>query len=954
MRICRLAEKMQATIVEVLKQAERLGIEADTPLSHVSSADEKRLKEVFAKRSAADIERENAARQAKLGEKRKRAADRGSDALKSERAVLEGNRKRAAEMDAVKKGKPAGKPEEPAPAPEPAAPAPEQPKPAPEPPAPVAEQPAVTPEPPATAAAEQPKPPAAVETPKAAAPVKPAEAKPVAPARPAAPAAATPAKPAPGAPGPAKPAEAKQDQRAAPPAPQKPAPAPAPAPSAPPQKGPPPSNPQRPPAQQQSKPPFQQKPPKPKPARYVVEEEHEDTVAAPFIGRFAKTDPRDQSKPTRPMGPNKPGGRPPFQRPPQQRGGPPFQQQQQRGGPPQGGWQQQRGGSQRPPPPPPVQEATVAPDHVITLRGAVTVKDLAEQLGLRPNRLIADLMQLNILASINQRVEIDVAQKIAEKYGYKIEIERAKRDAERKPILRSEDADDAIPEDKSEDLQPRPPVVTFLGHVDHGKTSLMDRIRNTRVASGEAGGITQHIGAYTVEISGRKITFLDTPGHAAFSAMRARGASLTDIAVIIIAADDGIMPQTREVIRQAQQAGVQIMVAINKCDLPTAKPDRVRQMLQGEGLTPEEWGGDLICAEVSAITGKGVDHLLEMILLQADVLELTANPLRRADGYVIEAQLEQGLGPTATLLVMGGTLNVGDIVLCGEHFGRIRGLIDDRGIRVKSAGPATAVKCMGLSGVPEAGAEFRVMLNDKRARDLAERAGEERKQIELSSSKATSLDALMSQMKSNQRRELAVIVKADTQGSAEAIVEALKSIKSEKVVLNIISSGIGNVSATDVNKAMAGKALLLGFSIACETGVQQLARHVGVRVNTFRIIYELIDFIKQRMLDLLSPEYKEVIRGHAEIRAAFDIGKMGRVAGCQLLDGVLKSDGRYRVFRKKEKVWDGKLASLKHFQNEVSEVTGSQECGIFFNGYEEFQVGDIVECYALEELPRTL
>lgn len=563
-------------------------------------------------------------------------------------------------------------------------------------------------------------------------------------------------------------------------------------------------------------------------------------------------------------------------------------------------------------------------------------------------------MQLNILASINQRVELDVAQKIAEKYGFKVELERAKRSVERRPVLRSEDADDDIPEDKPEDMLPRPPVVTFLGHVDHGKTSLMDRIRNTRVVKGEAGGITQHIGAYTVDVSGRKITFLDTPGHAAFSAMRARGAMLTDIAVIIIAADDGVMPQTREAIKAAQQAGVQIMVAINKCDLPVAKPDRVRQMLQRDGLTPEEWGGDIICTEVSAMTGQGIDQLLEMILLQTDMLELTANPNRRADGYVIEAQLEQGLGPTATLLVMGGTLNVGDVVLCGEHFGRVRGLIDDRGRRVKSASPATAVKCMGLSGVPEAGAAFRVMLNEKRARGLAEEAAEERKLVELSSTKATSLDALMDQLKETQRRELALIVKADTQGSAEAVCEALGEIKSEKVSLNIIHSTIGNVSATDINKAAAGEAIVVGFSVNCDAGVQQLARHHSVRVNTFRIIYELLDFVKQRMLDLLPPEYKEVIKGHAEIRAIFDIGKTGRVAGCQLLDGVIRADAMFRVFRKKEKLWEGKLASLKHFQNEVSEITGAQECGILFSGFEEFQVGDTVECYALEELPRTL
>ena len=679
---------------------------------------------------------------------------------------------------------------------------------------------------------------------------------------------------------------------------------------------------------------------KTKTTRHKADEdlEPEEQIAAAFIGQKVKGDAREIPKPSRSM-----AGQKHDKVLPPPRGGLRAQQQRVKGREPLPQRAQ------------PVADARqVPPDRVILLRGAVVVKDLAEKLGLRPNRLIADLMQLNILASINQRVEFDVAQKVADKYGYKVEVERQKRSTERKPVLKSDDADDAIPDDTPESCVPRPPVVTFLGHVDHGKTSLMDRIRNTRVASGEAGGITQHIGAYTVEINGRKITFLDTPGHAAFSAMRARGANLTDIAVIIIAADDGIMPQTREAIKHAQQAGVQIMVAINKCDLPTAKPDRVRQMLQSEGLTPEEWGGDVICAEVSAVTGTGIDHLLEMILLQADMLELAANPDRRADGYVVEAQLEQGLGPTATLLITGGVLKVGDIILCGEYFGRIRGLIDDRGRRVKSAAPATAVKCMGLSGVPEAGAHFRVMLNDRRARSLAEKSAEERKQVELVSSKATSLDALMSQMKNDLKRELAVIVKADTQGSSEAICEALREIKSEKVTLNIISEAIGNVSATDVNKAAAGHALVLGFNVGCETGVQQQARHDGVRIATFRIIYELIDFTTQRMLDLLPPEYKEVVKGHAAIKAIFDIGKTGRIAGCQMLDGALQFSARYRILRNKEAIWDGKLQTLKHFQNEVSEVSGSQECGIAFSGFEEFAEGDTVECYVLEELPRSL
>jgi len=857
---------MSTSSLEVLKQADALDIEAYSPLSQLDTADASRLQEVFAKRSANDIEAENAARAARYQEKRAAAATRRAAQLQTELAVLEANRARALEMDAKARGL-----------------APE---------VPVVEAPAETPATPA------------------ATPAVPAAAPVLDLVTPVDQAAATPAPAAPAAKVKTATKDAAKD-------------------AAPPARAATPAT----KVGDRAAKTVAKTAAKPKPPRYADDDElgPEDDLASAFIDRISKGSSRELPKATRTQvqksGREKESGRIAARGTPGQRPG-------------------VRAPSQR--------DTSVPPDRVIPLRGAVVVKELAEKLGLRPNRLIADLMQLNILASINQRVELDVAQKVAEKYGFKIELERAKRSVERRPVLRSEDADDDIPEDKPEDMLPRPPVVTFLGHVDHGKTSLMDRIRNTHVVKGEAGGITQHIGAYTVDVSGRKITFLDTPGHAAFSAMRARGAMLTDIAVIIIAADDGVMPQTREAIKAAQQAGVQIMVAINKCDLPVAKPDRVRQMLQRDGLTPEEWGGDIICTEVSAVTGKGIDQLLEMILLQTDMLELTANPNRRADGYVIEAQLEQGLGPTATLLVMGGTLNVGDVVLCGEHFGRVRGLIDDRGRRVKSATPATAVKCMGLSGVPDAGAAFRVMLNEKRARGLAEEAAEERKLAELSSTKATSLDALMDQLKETQRRELALIVKADTQGSAEAVCEALGEIKSEKVSLNIIQSAIGNVSATDVNKAAAGEAIVVGFSVSCDAGVQQLARHHSVRVNTFRIIYELLDFVEQRMLDLLPPEYKEVVKGHAEIRAIFDIGKTGRVAGCQMLDGVIRADAMFRVFRKKEKLWEGKLASLKHFQNEVSEITGAQECGILFSGFEEFQVGDTIECYALEELPRTL
>lgn len=590
----------------------------------------------------------------------------------------------------------------------------------------------------------------------------------------------------------------------------------------------------------------------------------------------------------------------------------------------------------------------------ISIRGAVIVKDLAAKLNIKPNRLIADLMGLKILASINQRVEPAIATKVAEKYGFKVTIEHARDKAAAKPVLKAIDADDLIPEDPPETLKPRAPVITFLGHVDHGKTTLMDWIRKAHVAAGEAGGITQQISAYQVELAGKKITFLDTPGHAAFSAMRARGAQITDIAVLIVAADDGIMPQTEECIKVCRQTGVQIMVAITKADKPTANIDRVKQQLQKRGLTPEDWGGDIICCPVSGVTGQGVDTLLENILVQAEVLELQANPDRRANGFVIESELQQGLGPCATLLVTGGTLKVGDAILIGEHFGKVRALIDDHGRRIKEAPPATPVKCTGLSGVPEAGAEFRVMLDEKRARTLAEQTAQEKKEQELSTSKAATLDALMSAMAAEGKRELNVIVKSDTQGSLEAIVQALNEIKSEKVGLNIIGTGTGNVSLTDVKSAAAGKSIVVGFDIGTDSGVQQQARHDGVRINSFRIIYELLDHVKNSMLDLLPPEYKEVVLGHAEIKAIYDIGKLGKIAGSQMLDGKLVAKEKYRILRNKAQVWDGKVQTLRHFKDEVKEVTGQQECGVCFANFEGFQVGDTIECYSLEELPRSL
>lgn len=596
----------------------------------------------------------------------------------------------------------------------------------------------------------------------------------------------------------------------------------------------------------------------------------------------------------------------------------------------------------------------------LQLDGPVTVKELAELMGVRPNLLIMDLMGLNVLASINQMLEMSVIQKVAEKYGFAAEVEeRSKRSAERKPQLKSEDADDEIPEDKPEEMKLRPPVVTFLGHVDHGKTTLMDYIRKAHVAAGEAGGITQHIAAYTIELEQRDdngnkrlITFVDTPGHSAFESMRARGANITDIAVIIVAADDGVMPQTREAIKHARNAGVQMLVAVTKCDKPDANPMRVYQMLQGEGLTPSTWGGDIECCEVSGTTGQGVEDLLETILIQADVMELQANPNRRANGAVIESQLEQGLGPTATLLVQGGTLHVGDVVLCGEHYGKVRSLIDERGKPTKSAGPSIAVKCTGLSGVPEAGSEFRVMLNEKRARELAEKTAEANKLQSLSAAQSSIMADWTKRLEADGKGELDVIVKGDAQGTAEAVVECLKGIVSQKVSLKILYSGVGSVTAADVQRAKG--AIVVGFGVNCEPGVQAMARQNGVRINTFRIIYELIEHVKRCMLELIAPEYKEVVRGHAEIRQVFDISKLGKIAGCQMTDGSLTFKGKFRIYRGKTQIFDGAVVTMKHFKDDVKEIGPAQECGLGFGSFEEFREGDTVECYEMEELPKTL
>ena len=623
----------------------------------------------------------------------------------------------------------------------------------------------------------------------------------------------------------------------------------------------------------------------------------------------------------------------------------------------------------KPTPPPgrvesvPPRPATAAPaakselpkaagQKTIHLRASIVVKDFADQLGMRPNQVIAELMGMNVLASINERIETSIARKLAEKHGFVVELDKK---AEHKPVTRKGTVEvEEEDEDPAEQLVPRPAVVTMLGHVDHGKTSLLDRIRDASVAKGESGGITQHIGAYTVDVAGRGITFLDTPGHAAFTAMRARGANLTDIAIIVVAADDGIMPQTREAIQHARAAEVTMIVAINKTDLPAANVDRVLQQLQAEGLSPEEWGGDVVCCKVSAQTGAGIDHLLEMILLQAEMLELKANPHRRASGFVIEARLEPGMGPTANLLVTRGTLKVGDALLCGTLSGRVRALISDHGVKIKQALPSMPVKCLGLPGVPEAGASWRVCTSDKIAKIKAQEAKAQIVQQPAAAPRRTSIEQLFGEIEGSDKLELKIILKTDTQGSVEAITHALQDIKSEKVALRIILGGIGNITVNDVNLASASHALILGFHVATESDVHLVAKREDVPIRLHQVIYELIDQVREAMTGLLAPVINERVTGRAEVKQIFNIGKQVNIAGCMVTQGSVSARARVRVLRKGDELFKGAILTLKHFQDTVSEVREGQECGIRLAGFVDYEEGDVLEFYELDEIKQSL
>ncbi len=608
----------------------------------------------------------------------------------------------------------------------------------------------------------------------------------------------------------------------------------------------------------------------------------------------------------------------------------------------------------------PVEEETPDSNVIELKKPKIVVKDFAERMGMKPNMVIAELMKMNVFASINAEIDLKVAKEIGDKHGFVVRKEEKKKAPPPQPKAKSIQAKKkAEIEDTPDALLPRPPVVTFMGHVDHGKTSLLDKIRNTRVVTGESGGITQHIGAYTVELNDNKITFLDTPGHAAFTAMRARGANLTDIVVLVVAADDGVMPQTIEAIKHAQAAGVCIIVAMNKMDLRAANPDRLKQQLQENDIMVEEWGGAIGCCPVSAETGEGIDGLLERIVLESEMLELKANPNRPASGFVVEAQMEPGMGPTASVLVKSGTLKVGDNVICGKYWGRIKALISDQGKKVRSAGPSTAVKVLGLTNVPGAGDEFQAMSSDREAKSLSEELQAEERMQELSGGagaapKKMSLDDLFGAAESEEKKELKLIIKADVQGSVEAIAHSLSGIKSEKVEINILSSDVGNITVNDVMLASASDAIILGFHTGKETGTNAAAKREGVEIRLYSIIYELIEDVESAMKGLLEPELREQVIGEAEIREVFELSRKSKIAGCMVMSGRITSKASIRIKRGREILFSGLIGSLKRFQNDAAEVRQGQECGIRPDNFTNFDVGDKIEAYTVEKITQSL
>jgi translation initiation factor IF-2 len=592
-------------------------------------------------------------------------------------------------------------------------------------------------------------------------------------------------------------------------------------------------------------------------------------------------------------------------------------------------------------------------DKIVVIKPPIIVKDLAAKLGLKPYQIIHHLMEMNIFTSASQALEEEVARKLCAKLDFTFEIEKREKGAGQvhAPVKIVEPPK---PEPvAASELLPRPPVVTLMGHVDHGKTSLLDSIRQARVAAGEAGGITQHMGAYTVKRGEHTLTFLDTPGHEAFTAMRSRGANVTDIVILVVAADDGIMPTTIEAMNHARAAKVQIMVAINKIDLPGANLLRVKGQLQEQGLVPEEYGGDTIVCEVSATKGIGIEKLLEMLLLQAEVLELRANPRGPSRGSVIESQIEPGRGATATVLVQHGTLKVGDAILAGPFYGRVKALINDLGQPVKEAGPSIPVKILGLSGAPSPGEEYNTLKQEREARELAEDRAQKLRLGKLETPPRVTLENLFAAIANEDHKVLKVILKGDVQGSVEAIVASLKKIESKKIDLDIVMSGVGPISESDILLAKASQAVVIGFNTKTDNSAANAAKREGVQIKLFSIIYELIDQVKDAMVGLLDPELRETPLGTALVKQVFQLSNYP-VAGCSVQNGRIVRNARARVMRKRQPIYDGAVATLKRFQDDASEVRAGMECGIRLGDFDEYLPDDIIECYQLDKFTQTL
>ncbi len=577
--------------------------------------------------------------------------------------------------------------------------------------------------------------------------------------------------------------------------------------------------------------------------------------------------------------------------------------------------------------------------RIIRIAEVISVGDLAKRMGVKGGDLIKKLMDIGIMATINHLIDADVASLVASEFGYEVE----RTSLEHSELLESKP-------DQPEDLQPRPPVVTIMGHVDHGKTMLLDAIRKTNVVEGEAGGITQHIGAYDVQLENGHVVFIDTPGHEAFTAMRARGAKVTDVVVLVVAADDGVMPQTKEAIDHARAANVPILVAINKIDKPNANPEKVKKELSELGLVPEQWGGNTILAEISAKQKIGIKELLELILVQAEILELKANPNKLARGIVIEAKLDKGRGPVATVLVQEGTLKTGDVFIAGSQYGRVRAMLNDRGQKIEEAGPSVPVEVVGFTAVPEAGEKFIVVTEERLAKQISLHRQEKIRAQELSKLSKVSLEELYEKIKKGEIKELNVIIKADVQGSIEAVKEALKKLATGEVEVNIIHGGVGGITESDVNLASASNAIIIGFNVRPGPKAQLLAEQENVDIRTYSVIYDAISDIKKALEGLLEPTYKEHVLGRAQVLQLFNIRKMGTIAGSLIIDGKVVRGSHARLLRDNVVIFDGRISSLRRFKDDMKECTQGFECGIWMENFNDIKPGDIIESYEMERV----